>query len=104
MFFIKIKNGRTLLVRPLFAIDTFFGQSRMMPSKIELLGRLDVVLVLFDHLLDHLTADRTCLTGGKIAVVAVVKIDADFICRFHFELVESGLRFGNKILISCHFD
>lgn len=30
------------------------------------------------HNVDHLTADRACLTGGEVAVVALLEIDADF--------------------------
>ena len=29
------------------------------------------------HLLDHLAADRACLAGGQVAVVAVLQVDAD---------------------------
>ena len=32
------------------------------------------------HLLDHLTADGACLTGGQVTVVTVGQIDADFAC------------------------
>ena len=53
------------------------------------------------HIVDHLSADRTCLTGGEIAVVAVVQIDTDFVCRFHLELVKSCAGFGNQ-LVCCH--
>ena len=42
------------------------------------LFRAEVVLVSFDHLLDHLTADRACLTGSEITVITLVKVNADF--------------------------
>lgn len=35
------------------------------------------LLVSFDHLLDHLSADRTGLTGGQVAVVTFLQVDAD---------------------------
>ena len=38
---------------------------------------LQVLLVGLDHFLDHLAADRAGLTGGQIAVVAFLQIDAD---------------------------
>ena len=37
---------------------------------------LHAVLVGLDHLLDHLTADRTGLTGSQIAVVTLLQVDA----------------------------
>ncbi len=36
-----------------------------------------VLLVGFDHLLDHLAADRARLTGGQIAVIALLQVDAN---------------------------
>ena len=38
---------------------------------------LQVLLVALDHLFDHLAADRAGLAGGQIAVVALLKVDAD---------------------------
>lgn len=38
---------------------------------------LQVLLVALDHLLNHLAADRAGLAGGQIAVVALLKVDAD---------------------------
>ena len=38
---------------------------------------LQALLVALDHLLDHLAADRAGLTGGQIAVVAFLEVDAD---------------------------
>ena len=29
------------------------------------------------HVLDHLTADAACLAGGKVAIVALLQVDAD---------------------------
>ncbi len=41
-------------------------------------GRLlHVPLVGFDHLFDHLAADAAGLTGGQVAVVAFLQVDAD---------------------------
>ena len=39
---------------------------------------LQALLVALDHLLDHLAADGTGLTGGQIAVVTFLEVDADF--------------------------
>ncbi len=36
-----------------------------------------LLLIRFDHLLDHLTANRTGLTGCQIAVIALLEVDAD---------------------------
>ena len=36
-----------------------------------------VLLVGFDHLLDHLAADRTRLTGSQIAVIALLQVDTN---------------------------
>ena len=38
---------------------------------------LQVLLVALDHLLDHLAADGTGLTGGEIAVVALLEVNAN---------------------------
>ena len=38
---------------------------------------LHVALVGLNHLLDHLAADAACLTGGQVAVVAFLQVDAD---------------------------
>jgi len=50
------------------------------------------------HVLYHLTADGTSLTGRKVAVVTVCKVYSYFACRFHLELIESCLCFRNEIL------
>ena len=39
------------------------------------------------HLLDHLAADRTSLLAGKIAVITVLEVNADFGSSFHLELI-----------------
>ena len=39
-------------------------------------GKLQVLLVGLDHLLDHLAADGTGLPGGQVAVVALLQVDA----------------------------
>ena len=38
---------------------------------------LQALLVGLDHLLDHLAADGAGLTGGQVAVVAVLEVDAN---------------------------
>ena len=40
-------------------------------------GKLQRLLVGLDHLLDHLAADRAGLTGGQVAVVAFLQVDAN---------------------------
>ena len=42
-----------------------------------LFGLLQGALVSLDHLLDHLAADAAGFTGGQIAVVALLQVDAD---------------------------
>ena len=37
------------------------------------------VLVGLDHLLDHLAADGAGFTGGQVAVVALLQVDADLL-------------------------
>ena len=51
------------------------------------------------HLLDHLAADGAGLTGGEIAVVAFLEVDAHLGGGFHLELVHCGLGFGDIDLI-----
>ena len=41
------------------------------------LGLLHGALVSLDHFLDHLAADAAGFTGGQIAVVALLQVDAD---------------------------
>ena len=40
-------------------------------------------------LFDHLAADGAGFPGGQVTVVAVLQIDADFLCSLHFEAVHS---------------
>ena len=55
------------------------------------------------HDVDHLTADRACLTGGEVTVVAVlVEGNAYLVSCFHFELLQCLLCAGNKGLVACH--
>ena len=68
----------------------------------KLLACLDGVLVGLDHLLDHLTADRTCLAGGQLTVVTLVESYADFACCFHLEFLQCFLCLGNKSLVACN--
>lgn len=69
-----------------------------------LLFRLDLVLVGLDHLLDHLSADASSLTGGKVAVVALIEGYANFTGGFHLELIKGFLCLRNKCSITfCHF-
>lgn len=61
------------------------------------------VFVRLDHLFDHLSADRTGLLGGQVAVIALLKIYADFAGRFHLKAIESLASLGNESLIAlCH--
>ena len=50
-------------------------------------GLLHAVFVGLDHLLDHLTADRTGLTAGELTVIAALEIDADLGRGLHLELI-----------------
>ena len=46
-------------------------------------GKLQVLLVGLDHLLDHLAADRAGLAAGQVAVIAVLQVDAHLLrCVF----------------------
>ena len=67
-----------------------------MPSFFALLQAL---LVSLDHLLDHLAADGAGLTGGQVAVVAVLQINAHFLCGLHLETVHSLASLGNVDLV-----
>ena len=51
------------------------------------------VLVAFDHALHHLAADGTGLTGGDIAVVALLEVNADGVGSFLLHLVQCFLGF-----------
>ena len=50
---------------------------------------MHAVLVGLDHLLDHLAADGTGLTAGKVTVITVLQIDTDLRGRFHLETIHS---------------
>ena len=47
----------------------------------------------------HLTADGACFLRGEVAVVAIGKVNANFACSLHLELVKSTLSAGNKSLL-----
>ena len=46
------------------------------PASLGHSGKLQVLLVGLDHLLDHLAADGAGLAGGQVAVVALLQVDA----------------------------
>ena len=48
---------------------------------------LHVLLVLGDHLLNHLTANRTGLLGSQVAVVTLLEVHAYFVGTFHLKTV-----------------
>ena len=64
---------------------------------------LDRILVRLDHLLNHLTTDRTGLTRSEVAVVSLVQSNADFVSGLHLELLKSLLCLGNNDFVACHF-
>ena len=57
-----------------------------------------ILFVGLDHLLNHLTAYRTCLLRGEVAVVALLEVNAYFVGSLHLESVESFLCLGNYVL------
>ena len=57
------------------------------------------LLVSFDHLLDHLSADGTGLAGGQIAVVALLEIDAHLGGGLHLKAVKRVTRLGTTPLL-----
>ena len=57
------------------------------------------LLVSFDHLLDHLSADRTGLAGGQIAVVTLLEIDAHLRGGLHLEAVKRVACLGDNTLV-----
>jgi len=61
---------------------------------------LHAVFVGFDHFLDHLAADGTCLTGGEVTVITVLEVDADFGSGLHLELIHSIACSGVNKMIS----
>lgn len=54
------------------------------------------------HHIDHLTANGACFSCCKIAVVAVLEVNAYFACCFHLESFESFSALSCKIRI-VHF-
>ena len=62
--------------------------------------KLQVLLVGLDHLLDHLTDDRTCLAAGQVAVVAVFQVDAHLVGGLHLKLIHRGLGLGDVQLVA----
>ena len=56
------------------------------------------LLVSFDHLLDHLSADRTGLAGGQVAVVTLLEIDAHLRGGLHLEAVKRVACLGDNTL------
>ena len=93
------KQEKGAKIRPLGSKAVKSSQNFCQSS---LLVALDRVLVGLNHLLYHLTTDATSLTGGKITVVAVLQVNANFACCLHLELFHSSLCFGNHRLIACH--
>lgn len=63
------------------------------------------VFVGLDHLFDHLSADRTGLTGGQVAVVALLEVYANFVSSLHLKTIErfARLRDDAGITTSSHF-
>ena len=57
------------------------------------------------NLLNHLAADGTRLARCEIAVVAFLKVYANFAGCFHLELIESVLCLRNEfsVVARCHF-
>ena len=39
---------------------------------------------------NHLTACRTCFLGCEVAVITLLKVNANFLCSFHLELIKSS--------------
>ena len=62
------------------------------------------VFVGFHHLLYHLTADGTSFLGGKIAVVTLLEVYANFIGSFHLEFVHCIFCFGDHGFVVVRHD
>ena len=61
------------------------------PPPLEFCGYLfHTVLISLDHLLNHLTAYRAGFLGSEVAVITLLKVNANFSCSFHLELVKSS--------------
>ena len=53
--------------------------------------------------LDHLAADGAGFSGGQVAVVALLQVDAHFVGSFHLELVHCFTGFGNvDVVVALH--
>ncbi len=53
------------------------------------------------HDVYHLAADRTCLTRCEVAVVALLEVNAYFVCALHLKTVHGFLclRYVNLIAV-----
>ena len=71
-------------------------------SEYKRLKLLQAVLVLLDHLLNHLAADRASLLGGQVAIVALLQVDAHFVRSFHLETVKTFARLRNHRFVASH--
>ena len=59
------------------------------------------------HVLDHLAADGAGFTGGEVAIVAVLEVDANLRRCFHLELVHSLASLGDVDVVAVtvrHFE
>ena len=95
--FLKILYGKPDIKNGAFCRAVFY-------LLYELLTVLKAVLVGLDHLLYHLTADRTCLTRGKVTVVALLEVYSNLAGSLHLKSFESFLCLRNYDLVTvCHF-
>ena len=78
------------------------GRPSFCPKFIEESGYLyflfHAVFISLDHLLDHLSADRTGLAGGQVAVVTLLEIDAHLRGGLHLEAVKRVACLGDNTL------
>ena len=88
LFLLLPKNGGAEIPRRLDAIKLQFYKNLF-----------HTVFIGFYHLFYHLAAYRACLTGRKVAVVALLKINAYLRSSLHLKLVKSFLCFGYEVLI-----
>ena len=64
---------------------------------------LQALLVGLDHLLDHLAADGAGFTGGQVAVVAVLQVDANLAGSQNLELVHGFASLGHiDLVVALH--